>query len=385
MSGWQVDEILQAADLRLTTSEIADIRRRLPPPSTKDGQLYVDGVFEGGGVRGIAFLGALRCFSDVGVDWRKVAGTSAGAITAALVAARFPIHELEQIIGELNYMDLLTEKTSRLIWNGDPADDLSHPIRMMLSLLIARRLGQYSSEPLQQWLAQTLDRRNLKTFADVKQLGEWDLKVVASDISRGEMLVLPDDLDLVDPADAQARPLKQSLSQPLDDRNQFSIAEAVRLSMSIPLFFEPGLLGNRKIVDGGILSNFPLWIYDFKPGQSEPVKKCPRWPTFGLRLIEKDNRVALNINGPFDVVGSMFRTMTVARDRYHLNQANRDRVIEIDITAAQVTATAFNLPEEKKKLLYRLGYAQTKQFLLLQWDWNQHLIQRGFDPNELIP
>jgi NTE family protein len=384
MTGWNATEILQKPGLRLTKTEIATIRDRMPPPSLQDGQLYVDGVFEGGGVRGIAFLGALRCFADVGVRWRKVAGTSAGAITAALVAANFPIDDLEQIVGGLNYMEFLTQKTSRLIWNGNPANDLRHPVWMMLSLLAARQLGQYSAEPFQQWLAHHLSQRQLVTFADVKRSGEHDLKVVASDISRGEMLVLPDDLDLLDPVDSQNRSLKESLDHPLYDRDQFGVAEAVRLSMSIPLFFEPGTLGDRKIVDGGILSNFPLWIYDFKPQPSQPAKKCPRWPTFGLRLVEKDNRAGHCISGPFDILGSMFRTMMVARDRYHLNQANRDRVIEIDVTAAQITATAFNLSEEKKKQLYHLGYDQTKRFLLETWNWEKHLLARGFDPSDLI-
>jgi NTE family protein len=386
MTGWSPAEILQEQGLRLTEAEVADIHRRMPLP--QDGQLYVDGVFEGGGVRGIAFLGALRCFADVGVRWRKVAGTSAGAITAALVAADFPIDELEGIVGNLNYMDFLTQKTSQLIWNGNPANDLRHPIRIILLLLISRQLGQYSSAPFRNWLAQNLAKRNLRTFADVKADGKHDLKVVASDISRGEMLVLPDDLDLADLTDPQARSLKELLASPLADRDQFDIAEAVRLSMSIPFFFEPGVLGKpnspsaRKIVDGGILSNFPLWIYDFRPNPNQPGKKCPRWPTFGLRLVEQDRRSDKPITGPFDILGAMFRTMMVARDQYHVNQANRDRVIEIDVTDAHVTATEFNLANEKKRVLYRLGYLQAKNFLLYVWDWEKHLIQRGFDPTD---
>lgn len=391
MAVWSSTEILQEPGLRLTETEIANIRRRFPPPSSQDGQLYVDGVFEGGGVRGIAFLGALRCFADVGVRWRKVAGTSAGAITAALVAADFPIDQLEQIVGNIDYMEFLTQKTSRLIWNGDPADDLRHPVRMILSLMLSRQLGQYSSAPIRNWLAQNLAHQKLKTFADVKAAGERDLKVVASDISRGEMLVLPDDLDLVDQTDSQSRSLKDLLTRPLNDSNQFEIAEAVRLSMSIPFFFEPGILGQpktaseRRIVDGGILSNFPLWIYDFKPSEAQPIKKTPRWPTFGLRLVEQDAAADKQIKGPFDILGSMFKTMMVARDQYHVNQANRDRVIEIDVTDAQVTATEFNLAESKKQVLYRLGYLHTKHFLLSAWDWEKHLLRRGFKPEDLIP
>jgi NTE family protein len=377
-------EILAQPGFRMTPDERAFIRSNMPLP-TKEGLIFADGVFEGGGVRGLAFLGALRCCDDAGIRWRKVAGTSAGAITASLVAADFPIDELEAIIGGMDFMDFLTQKTHPLILNGDPCNDLRSPIRMILLLLLTRRMGQYSSEPFRQWLEGNLAYRGLKTFADVqtKQVAygiQRDLKVVASDISRGEMLVFPDDLDRPDPIDGFS--LREQLK--LKSPSHFSIAEAVRLSMSIPFFFEPGILGSskRRIVDGGILSNFPLWIFDFRQEDSpNPGKVCPRWPTFGLRLVEDDNRSKPvgQVNGPFELLGAMFHTMMVARDQYHVDEKNRDRILEINITHANVTATQFNLTLRHKRALYEQGYCSMKQFLL-QWRWKKHLEQRGFDP-----
>lgn len=377
---WTAETVLQETGLRLTPSEKANILKKMPPP-TAEGQIYIDGVFEGGGVRGLAFLGALRCIDDLGLQWRKVAGTSAGAITATLVAAEFAIEELEEIIGGMDFNQFTSQKTSRWILDNDPSDDLRSPQKMILLLLLARRLGEYSSEPFHDWLDETLKQRKMRTFAEIKSLnGVRDLKVVASDVSRGQMLVLPDDLE---GAPSQNASQQKSLAEQLElgHRDEFQLAEAVRLSMSIPFFFEPGKLGDRKIVDGGILSNFPLWIYDFQPG-ANVEKKCPRWPTFGLRLTEQAPPSA-PIKSPFDLLGKMFRTMLVARDQYHLNQAKRDRVIEIDITAAQTSATEFNISDEKKTLLYRLGYLSAKQFFLNSWDWEAHLRKRGFNPSDL--
>lgn len=383
MSSWNPSHILSEPGFRISELEKADILSRMPPPkdNQKDGPIYVDAVFEGGGVKGFAFLGAARCFADLGFHWRKVAGTSAGAITAALVSAKFSIEELEKVMGSMNYMDFLTEKTSPWILNGNPANDLQSPVSMVLFLLLARQLGQYSSEPFRFWLDANLSKQGLNTFADVKGQDGQDLKVVISDISRGEMLVLPDDLEIPDPKDPEKRSLQQQLQ--LKDRDQFSIAEAVRLSMSIPLFFAPGELGDRKIVDGGILSNFPLWIYDLPQNQS--FQKCPRWPTFGLRLTEADNQKDHPIKGPFALLGAMFNTMMVARDRYHLNQSTQDRVIELDITEANVTPTEFNLSDDKKEKMYRIGYNKTKEFFLEKWNWKDHLIRRGYDPADLVP
>lgn len=83
----------QNEGLKLTSDEIFGIRYNLP--RAQDGGFYVDAVFEGGGVKGTAFLGALGGFADAGIRFRKVAGTSAGAITAAVVAAGFTIEETE--------------------------------------------------------------------------------------------------------------------------------------------------------------------------------------------------------------------------------------------------------------------------------------------------
>jgi len=261
---------------------------------------------------------------------------------------------------------------------------LRSPIRLMLNLLLARRLGEYSSDPFRDWLQNTLQRRGLNAFADIRNssIGR-DLKVVVSDITSGEMLVLPDDLD-IEAIEGLGRPkLIEQLG--LSSRDEFKIAESVRLSMSIPLFFEPGKLGSRRIVDGGILSNFPLWVYDVPVrDETSPMRKCPRWPTFGLRLTEESFQKKAKIAGPFDILGAMFKTMMVARDRHHLNQSNQDRVINIDVTPAKVTATEFDISDEKKNILYRLGYQQAKEFFHT-WNWNNHLKSRGFDPAELIP
>ncbi|WP_088893296.1 patatin-like phospholipase family protein [Leptolyngbya ohadii] len=368
------NQILEESGLRLTRNEIDLIRQRMPPPAP-NGKIYVDGVFEGGGVRGIAFLGALRCCADVGVTWRKVAGTSAGAITAALVAADFPIAHLEKIIGSMNFMEFLTEKTSPLIFNGDPADDLGHPLWLILWLQLAGKSGQYSGEPFRRWMAGILRKQGLTDFVSLREQStdgvKRELKVVVSDVSKGEMLVLPDDLTL----------MQEQLG--FRDAGEFEIAEAVRLSMSIPLFFEAGKLGSSRIVDGGILSNFPLWIYDFKPGVSQQT--CPRWPTFGLRLTQNNNQQGKPINGPFDMLRAMFSTMMVARDQYHLSQGKQDRVVEIDVAQANATATEFNLSDDKKRTLYRIGYKAMKQFFLgdarqQPWDWDEHLRRRGYDP-----
>ncbi len=379
MDIWYPQQILAERGVRITEAEREIILRKMPPPEA-DGQIYADGVFEGGGVRGIAFLGALRCCADLGLRWRKLAGTSAGAITAALMAANLSMDELEQTLGTMDYQSLfLGKKTSPLILNGNPADDLQFPWWMVLCLAIARQNGQYSLKFFESWLTEKLASVGFRTFADVKARGGGkDLKVVVSDVTRGQMLVLPEDLA------RHYQPDEPTLIQHLGlgKAEDFSVAEAVRLSLSIPLFFEPGQLGNSAIVDGGVLSNFPLWIYDVKsPGIS---KRPPRWFTFGFRFVDEALNREYSVKGPLSLMSATIRTMAVARDRYHLREADSNRVIEIDVSEAKIGTTDFNLSPKKRLQLYLLGYKYTKEFFLSpEFSWPEHLISRGFSPEGL--
>lgn len=373
MSKLYPQQILQEPGVRMSATDKETILKKFPPPD-ENNQIYADAIFEGGGVRGLAFLGALRCCNDLGIRWRKLAGTSAGAITAAVLATDLSMDDLEQLLGDLDYSIFLTQKNSPLILNGDPADDLQSPAWTLLFLTVSRQMGEYSAQPFRQWLEATLGKGHLHTFADVKKIvKERELKVVISNLTRGEMLVLPDDLRRQDSADSDALYQQLRLPNPED----FSVAEAVRLSMSIPLFFEPGKLGNDLIVDGGILSNFPLWIYDKQSVGSTPA--MPRWFTFGFRLVDTGIESQVKINTPLSMLAAMFRTMMKARDRYHQREMDKGRVINIDVSEAGVTTTDFNLDGDRKAKLYRLGYLSTKRFFLSSnFSWEKHLKARGF-------
>lgn len=355
MAGWDPARTRQAYGLTLTDEQKAAIQARLPP-SPEPGVFFADGVFEGGGVLGIAFLGAARCCSDLGLRWKGLAGTSAGAITASLLASDLSIDRLEQVLGQLDFNRFLSQKTSWLVRNGDPADDLDDPIFTIVMLKLLGQLGEYSTDPFEGWLAGVLADAGMTRFGDVGH-GDPDrqLKVVISDISHGEMRVLPDDLPPASPAAT------------------FSVAQAVRLSMSIPLFFVPGKLDGAVIVDGGILSNFPLWIYD----EPDPMRP-PAWPTFGFRLFDRKEQEPASIESVTDILGAMFKTMMYASDRHFLAKQDGGRVINLDITDAGVKATQFNLSDEKKERLYRIGYEGTRDFFLNRWSWKEHLRLRGF-------
>lgn len=74
-------------------------------------------VFEGGGVKGIAYGGALEILDEMGIlkNIKRVAGTSAGAITAALLAIGYDYKEVSEIIAGTNFKDF--EDGTRFLFN----------------------------------------------------------------------------------------------------------------------------------------------------------------------------------------------------------------------------------------------------------------------------
>lgn len=362
MVNWKT--VRQQHNLKLTSEEIEVIKARMPEPSRQNSRIYVDGAFEGGGVWGLAFLGALRVFDDLGFHWRKVVGTSSGSIAAALVASGHSIDELEDLIGNAHYMEaFLQQKTSRWLPNVDLSVDmlsLGRVLKTGLALISTGQRGMYSALPFEKWLHHKLTQKQIETFSDITVKNEQgELKVVVSDLSYGRMLVLPNDLP-----------------EPL--QNHFSVAEAVRLSASLPLFFEPGEIQGRTIVDGGVFSRFPIWIFDIELKKSVQLK-CPRWPTFGLRILEKKTQPD-RINNLYDIGKAILQTSGVARDEYDIQQTWRDRIIEIDVASVGTSSTEFNLSDDKKIALYCLGYERAREFFLTQWNWQDHLKRRGYNP-----
>src|SRR5690625_1165281 len=248
-------------------------------------EMKVDGVFAGGGVTAFSFVGAMQVMEENGFEFERVAGTSAGAITAALIKAGYNSDELCSLLDEL---DMTVLKDERFTWL---------PFQMAKWFLLYFRLGLYKGEMLEKWLEDVLAKRNIKTFSDFPCKS---IKIIASDLTRGRLIVLPDDL-----VDYGICP------------EQFSVARAVRMSCSIPFFFEPIKLHDKRknkpcsyIVDGGVLSNFPMWL--FKDGENNKGKR----PAIGFQLTPNVQNLPPNvIYNATTMFRALFETMSSAQDR----------------------------------------------------------------------
>ncbi|WP_078597088.1 patatin-like phospholipase family protein [Evansella clarkii] len=289
----------------------------------------VDGVFTGGGLKAFAFVGAIRELHKKGIGFERAAGTSAGALVAALIKAGYTSTEMEYLFEEMDAEQLL--EPSRL-------PILSSFYRW---LRVYKSMGLYKGRRFEDWVFTVLKQKGIITFGDLEP---GSLKMIASDLTHGRLVVLPDDL------------VHYGLIP-----EQFSIARAVRMSCSLPFFFEPVKLvsneGQRAlVVDGGVLSNFPIWLF-FSEEMKNPVR-----PVLGLRLSPAaDYTSPMEIKNAFNMLHSLFETMRQAHDQRHIATKFERNIIFIP--TEDIPVTQFSLDVEMKERLIAAGAKSTGKFL----------------------
>jgi NTE family protein len=133
-----------------------------------------------------------------------------------------------------------------------------------------------------------------------------------------------------------------------------------------------------------MLSNFPVWLFDAKGRE-------PRWPTFGLMLVEPDPKVPVSRRlrqeedhgvprgSLIDYMKSIASTMMAARDRQYLETATFARTVPIPTLG--VGTTEFHIPPDQVTALYQSGYTAAMAFLD-GWNFDAYIEQfrRGKEP-----
>lgn len=300
-----------------------------------------NGVFEGGGVRGIGHVGAVCGLEEAGYRFVDLAGSSAGAIVAAFLAAGYGCAELKKEMESLDYKKLRGKE-----W-------IDHFGAVGKSISVLCTLGIYNTDYLEQWIGGLLKRKGMETFGDVKWCGRR-LKITASDLTEKRLLILPDDLPEfgVEP-------------------DSFPISLAVRMSVSIPVFFEPvrwrdGAGKRHLMVDGGLLSNYPMWELD-------DGSKIPSRPTFGFKFQDsgKDSKglSCPAFPGLADYLKSIVSTCLDAFDNGHLTAGDFERTVMISpriydgAEAKKISAVDFDISRRDSEALFENGRRASEAFL----------------------
>jgi len=311
--------------------------------------IHIDGVFEGGGTLGTAYIGSLRALEENNIWFKTVSGNSAGAITAALIAVGYTAKEIQWLsspnsisrpstlpnsVSSIKFSSFLdfpknasdisnTNKKRTYLWKtlkgealdsfkkleikGFPTREITSEkistailqiipdrtpyrgIRRMIKNTIETSLfflprntpdiGDYipfNSTNLREKLANTVWKNVVNKQGSYRVLtnliyeggmceGDKFLKtmkeLLSAKLHNGNVNIDIKFSDLKYPLALIATDTKNKKMIVYSSKKtpEKSVAEAVRESMSIPFIFEP--MGRNEIVDGGLCSNYPYWIY----------------------------------------------------------------------------------------------------------------------------
>lgn len=309
--------------------------------------LQADLVCEGGGVKGIGLVGAVDELVRAGYTFPRTAGTSSGAIVAAIVAglqhAGESLTRLEEIAATLDYSRFTDEG-----WLGRIPI-----IGSFLSVLATD--GVYEGDYLEGFLTGVLGDLGVKTFGDLRTGDEWpahawSLVVTASDLSRKRLVRIPWDLP------------RYGL-----DPDEFSVAKAVRASAAIPYFFTPVQVGDATWVDGGLLSGFPVGLFD------RAASSTPRWPTIGIRLSTKPDVPPEThpVSGPLSIGIAALDTLFTAQDAAYIREPCTVRRT-IFVPTDDVSSVDFDITTQSIERLRKNGQQAARDFLT-HWSFDDYL------------
>lgn len=260
-------------------------------------------VFEGAGVRGIAYVGVLDELQKRHVldSVRRVAGTSAGGIVALLVALRYSPAEVEQVLLQTRIQQF---NDGRVLFFGGFSR-------------LRKQFGWYRGEALSRWLGDLVAQKTGNpntTFAELNAAGFRDLAVTGTSLTYQNTVIFSE----------KTFP-------------HMRLRDAVRISCAIPLYFRGVWVdsvgristkpkrktGLQLVVDGGIAANFPLKLFD-APGETNPE-------TLGVR-IDSDAQIRFDEQGrglaPVQI--SSFSDYLSAFYNYTLESLNRPLLTPAD-------------------------------------------------------
>ncbi len=314
--------------------------------------LYRNLVFKGGGVRGIAYMGALEVLDEYRIieNIERVAGTSAGAIAAAMLSLRLSIPETLDLFDslELSKIPQSTNKPKRWKLLRIPEEE---NYRRFIT-----RYGWYSSAYFHGWLMEVIgsqcEGNGRATFLEFQERGFRDLYIVATNLSRQRAEVF----SVLDTPDV-------------------AVADAVRMSMSIPIFFEALRFDGKSFgsgdyyVDGGLFDNFPMHIFDRSElaGRSWSFRDGINWETLGLFLYPDQYLHPVDPEIPENVweylsltLRNLYQSQEVAS--YHGSMVDQHRTIEISDCGIDTTDFDIEVGDEKYTKLYQSGVTAARDF-----------------------
>lgn len=322
-------------------------------------------IFQGGGAKGFAHVGALHAAEERGIRFTGVAGTSIGAVVAALVAAGYAANELYatdgrspagaldidpvEVIDEDDWREIEAFQAAATKFVGRPMTRLRDKVvnlwmrQLPFAISQRRMLARLSSEfgltetaGLVAWIDRLLSEKVAPSDGQrvrFKDLG-IPLRVVAADIASGTTRIFGGEAD-----------------------GEMAVADAVAASACYPGLFMPVCIGDNQYVDGGLVSNLPAWVFDSERGTDPGFV-----PTFGIRFVDTDASTAQGPRRPADFLKFARRLIdTAVSGASELESRGIDDYYAVDL-AVDVPTLSFSGLKERAPSMIEGGRSDVLRF-----------------------
>ena len=266
-------------------------------------------LFGGGAIRGLAYVGAIRAMEELSVEYDIIGGSSVGSIIAALIAVGYKSYEIENIFMKVNF-------------------DLFKDIHFGIGKPFALSKGEIFMDWLNELLSNKLSGIKDKkvTFKDI----ENDLVIIATDIKNFK---------------------SQEFSK--NKTPDFEVAQAIKVSSSMPGLMAPYKYNDCELVDGDLQKASPMWRLSDNLNNTESR-------ILEFRLEGDYNKDEKN---PISFINTIYSCVTEVATEFvtDIYGAN-DRYDCLTINTGDVFFADFNLDRDSRRKLINLGYEQTMKY-----------------------
>lgn len=308
-------------------------------------------MFEGAGIRGIAYSGVIKELEARNIlkDVQRMGGTSSGAITALLLSIGYSADEISYIVGSTSFKKF---NDGRFFFIGGINR-------------FQKYFGWYRGQQFERWLSDLIKAKTNNpeiTFSQLKQRGCKDLYVTGTCLNKQSLIVFSS-----------------------ENYPNMKVKDAVRISMSIPLYFEAVFIDSEGnvvhhpknktgldiMVDGGFVGNFPIKIFD-STKYLDPTKSnsfVPNPQTIGFRIDREDqiqNDVSgkslapIGINSVKDYFSAFYNIIIENLNRQTLTKEDWQRTISI--SDGNVSPRVRKLPIQEITTLINNGAMATQHY-----------------------
>ncbi|CDE10787.1 predicted esterase of the alpha-beta hydrolase superfamily [Clostridium sp. CAG:354] len=269
----------------------------------------------GGGIKGVAHIGAIKALEEKGIKFDYVSGTSSGSIIATLYACGFTTDEMYKIFTKY-------AKSIRYI-------DFENIKRFFKNIFTGRGVridGLNSGIKIKKLVREVCMQKGIKNIKQIKM----PILIPAVDIYTDELCVFSNNIN-------------KEIKSRVNYINDIDIGTAVQASCSYPGIFSPCPFNNKLFVDGGITENLPC-----KETKKAGANKV-------LSIVFEDKEPKKCCNNIFEIINKSFSLLCKELARYELD--GTDYLLKIKTNRVGL------LEKSKMQELYEEGYIQTKKML----------------------